>query len=141
MPTFTLTKLRSDVLTIFKQNKSPIKPYEILERLRKIRPNAQPPTVYRVLEFLKSKNVIHELLSQKKYILCQHDQAHCSFCAKEQKHCLITMLICSKCQKVKELQDNQLANSIKNHAKQNGYCLPDSSTFEFIGLCNDCKKI
>ncbi len=49
MTSFTLIKLKCDALNIFKKTKESIKAYQLLEKLRKTRPNAQPPTVYRAL--------------------------------------------------------------------------------------------
>src|SRR5579862_8652027 len=63
-----LTPLRVDVFNLICKSKQPITAYELLRQLRQTRSNAEPPTVYRVLEFLQSANLIHRIETSNAYI-------------------------------------------------------------------------
>ena len=56
-----LTPLRQDILDILRANNKPLGAYEILEKLKHKRPNAEPPTVYRVLDFLIDSKCVHRI--------------------------------------------------------------------------------
>lgn len=131
MTSFTLTKLRSDILNILKKANKPMKAYDILEQLRKIRPNAQPPTVYRVLDFLKTNDAIHEVSHQHSYVVCQTQTI-------KNKHPINILLICSNCKQVSEEKAGKLINSITSIIKQQHF-EPTASTLELVGLCAQCQ--
>lgn len=131
MTSFTLTKLRSQILHILQRADKPMKAYDILEQLRKVRPNAQPPTAYRVLDFFKRNDVIHEITHQHTYVLCQ---ATC----KEEKHPPNLLLICKSCEQVAEAKANEVISSIMPITERQKF-KPITSTIEVIGLCEDCQ--
>ena len=83
-----LTPIREKVLELLWQSHEPIGAYDILAQLAKQedRP-AQPPTVYRALDFLLEQGLVHRLASINAYIGCPHPgEAH--------KGCF---LICQQC--------------------------------------------
>ncbi len=131
MPLFTLTRLRADVLSILEKARKPMKAYDVLAQLRKIRPNAEPPTVYRVLDFLKNKDVIHEITNQHTYFVCQGDNS-------EHEHPTTLLLICSECNNVAEEQATSLSKSLLPLAKKYQF-KPTGSTIELVGLCQQCQ--
>ena len=132
MTSFTLTKLRSDILQILQETKVPMKAYDILEQLRKVRPNAQPPTVYRVLEFLKNNDAIHEITHQHSYVLCQTSTA-------KDEHPINVLLICNSCEQVSEEKASKLIMSLTTLTKQHHF-QPTDSTIELVGLCQQCQQ-
>jgi len=128
---FTLTKLRQDVISILEQHAKPLKAHEILEKLRQIRPNAQPPTVYRVLEFLEKKHVIHQLSNKHSYVLCDSPDSAA-------EHEVDILLTCKNCDNFIESHKNALLEQIKTLTKHHKFKLA-CSAIEILGLCKDCK--
>lgn len=128
---FTLTKLRQDVISVLEQHAKPLKAYEILEKLRQIRPNAQPPTVYRVLEFLEKQHVIHQLSNKHSYVLCDAPDTS----ADEQIDILLT---CNRCDSVVESHETVFLQQIQNLTQDHKFQLA-CSAIEILGLCKDCK--
>ena len=131
MPLFTLTRLRADILSILQQANKPMKAYDVLAQLRKIRPNAKPPTVYRVLDFLKNKDVIHEITHQHAYLACHGNSI-------KNEHPTTLLLICSQCNEVSEEQATTLSKSLLPLAKEYQF-KPTVSTIELLGLCQQCQ--
>lgn len=66
---FKLTSLREQVLSLLLQQVKPIKAYDLLAKLKEIRPSAKPPTVYRVLDFLVEHKAVIRLEACNSYIL------------------------------------------------------------------------
>ena len=65
-----LTALRSLVLELILQSHQPVGAYELLDILKNERRNAQPPTVYRALNFLLDLGLIHRIESLNAYVGC-----------------------------------------------------------------------
>jgi Fur family zinc uptake transcriptional regulator len=66
---FKLTSLREQILDLLLQQVKPIKAYDLLAKLKEIRPSAKPPTVYRVLDFLVEHKAVIRLEACNSYIL------------------------------------------------------------------------
>jgi Fe2+ or Zn2+ uptake regulation protein len=66
---FKLTSLREQVLDLLLKQDKPIKAYDLLAKLKEIRPSAKPPTVYRVLDFLVDHKAVIRLEACNSYIL------------------------------------------------------------------------
>jgi Fe2+ or Zn2+ uptake regulation protein len=66
---FKLTSLREQVLRLLLEQIKPIKAYDLLSKLKEIRPTAKPPTVYRVLDFLVEHKAVIRLEACNSYIL------------------------------------------------------------------------
>jgi Fur family transcriptional regulator, zinc uptake regulator len=130
---FTLTALRKDILDIFLQaQEGSLTAYQVLEQLKKNRKNAQPPTVYRVLDFLSQNCVIHRINSGNSYILCQvngHDHNACEI-----------VVFCQKCHKVNEFSDAVLAALLQKLAKEHQITI-DTHLVELQGLCQKCLTL
>lgn len=125
MQTFTQTKLRREILAILQKADKPMKAYNILAQLRNTRPNAQPPTVYRVLNFLKEKHAIHEIAHHHTYILCQQTQ---------EEHRIAMLLICEQCHNVTEIPASAITNILHLPTFQ-----LKTTTIELLGLCQQCQ--
>lgn len=132
MSTFKLTQLRADVLHILERADKPLKAYNILAELRKVRPKAQPPTVYRVLEFLKLHNVVHEITHQHSYALCQSD------CEQHIQHTNI-LFVCQKCDHVDEACGDKVLKALVPITKKHHF-QPNNSTLELLGFCQHCQQ-
>lgn len=123
-----LTPLRKDVLLILAQAKQPLGAYAILEILRTLRESAEPPTVYRVLEFLEQHHVVHKLSHNNTYVVCktlQHqDQASIVF-------------TCNKCHRSAEFLDNKIINYLNKISAQQHITLTNQ-VLEINGECKNC---
>ena len=126
---FTLTPLRKDVLTIFLKAKKPLTAYEVLALLSKTRPNAKPPTVYRVLAFLNSKCVLHRINNINSYMLCQMDKHDHGTCE--------VMVLCENCHQVVEFSDTVLAAMLCKLAGEHNVKI-NTHLIELSGLCKKC---
>lgn len=128
-----LTDTRKRVLELVWQSHNPIGAYDVLERLNNepkgAKKKAQPPTVYRALEFLLDQGLIHRIESLNAYVGCrapEHDHAG-------------QFLICRDCGVAAELIDEGLEAAIDKRAKAAGFAV-DHPTIELEGRCAECRK-
>src|SRR3990167_9206614 len=101
-----ITQARKAVLTILMSGKKPLTAYEILDQLKKIRTNAEPPTVYRALTYLAEKKLIHRIESNNQYVCCAH-------LSDFRTRCHGILFICLHCQQAFEYVDNDATVFIK----------------------------
>jgi Fur family zinc uptake transcriptional regulator len=127
---FTLTPLRQDILSILAAHDGPMGAYDILNKLRKKRPNAEPPTVYRVLDFLIETKLIHRVEAQNTYIFCSHISDNNTL------HKAI-LLICKICHKTSELEDKSIFDAMTTFARKNKLEI-DDALIEMKGVCKNC---
>ncbi len=129
-----LTPLRETVLKLVWQSHQPIGAYDILAALTKqeSRP-AQPPTVYRALEFLQEQGLVHRLSSINAYVGCTNPRAHANQVHKS------GFLICKQCCITIEVEDPVINKVLQRCAKEHGFSLLDAS-IELTGLCCNCIK-
>lgn len=123
------SKLRQKVLEIVWASHRSIKAYTILENLKAEQASAEPPTVYRALNFLMENGLVHKLNSLNAYIGCSHPlQHHESY-----------FLICEVCNDVVECYDQRIARAIRDTMDKNHF---DSKcvTLEIKGKCQNCQE-
>ena len=65
-----LTAPRLAVLELLSENKEAKTAYELLDQYRKKNPSGQAMTIYRSLDYLVKKQVVHKISSQNSYQLC-----------------------------------------------------------------------
>ena len=125
-----LTPLRKSVLELVWQSHRPVGAYDILAQLAKqeSRP-AQPPTVYRALDFLLEQGLIHRLSSLNAFIGCQHPG----------EHHYGSFLICRECKTTQEVDHAGINKAIQACASEHGFVLSDSA-IELTGLCRYCSS-
>jgi Fur family transcriptional regulator, zinc uptake regulator len=131
MQDLKMTVLRNDILSLFKKAEKPLKAYEVLERLKKIRPNAKPPTVYRVLDVFVKNNILHNIQSQHTYTLCKNDGSH-----DHQSQTLL--LVCNSCSASNEIKHDKISKNISSISSAKNFQLTQS-TVELAGLCANCQ--
>ncbi|PHQ82484.1 MAG: transcriptional repressor [Coxiella sp. (in: Bacteria)] len=129
---FKLTELRKDILDVLLKIKKPLKAYDLLEHVKKIRPNAKPPTVYRVLDFLVNKGVLHRLDKHNAYALCQLDHSH-----DIGQTDIDILLVCKMCMGVTELSDRVLTALIDKIQEERSMII-DSKQIELQCICKSC---
>ena len=124
-----LTEIRRAVLEQVWQSHTPVGAYDILERLNQQDRKAQPPTVYRALEFLMEQGLIHRIESQNAYIGCTHPgEAHAG-----------QFLICRDCGVAAELADSGIETAIGRGAEAAGFAV-EHPTVELEGVCAHCLR-
>lgn len=129
------TPVRRRVLAILLEQPQPLTAYQILDHLRAAQPNAQPPTVYRALEFLLRLGFVHRIESTNRYMACNHGPGD----SHEDAH-WPQLLLCEACGDAREvplateLQD-LLAQLAQGHGFQIG-----QRPLELHGLCRQCRS-
>lgn len=123
-----LTELRREVFKLILQADGPIGAYRLLDRLKETRLRAAPPTVYRALDFLMQQGLIHRVERLNAFISCddagRHDHA-------------VQFLICRTCGNVDEVEDEGIADALRNAADAQGF-KPGHATVELEGTCATC---
>ena len=125
-----LTDLRQAVLNIFIKTKKPLKAYDILNQLKKSRDNAEPTTVYRVLEYFLTHHLIHRIESDQSYTLCHDLQSHQDECA--------LLMHCQQCHAVTEIIDPILQALLRKITQENDF-LVQARHIELSGCCHLCQ--
>ncbi len=125
-----LTDLRKDVLRILYGMHKPMGAYDILEKLKKKRPNAEPPTVYRVLDFLVAAKLVHRIDAKNAYVCCAHLESH------HAQHQTI-LLFCKKCQGSFEYENANIFQAINKFTDKHKLAV-DDALIELKGICEDC---
>jgi len=125
-----LTDIRRQVFELVWQSHAPVGAYDVLERLSTGARKAQPPTVYRALDFLLAQGLIHRIESLNAYIGCATpDNDHAG-----------QFLICRDCGMAAELIDRRIDAAIGKGAQAVGFCI-EHPTVELEGVCAKCQKV
>ena len=122
-----LTALRQRVLELVARSERPVKAYDLLDQVREGEGSAAPPTVYRALDFLLANGFIHKLESINAFIRCHHPRVQHS----------VPFLICDRCQRAVELEDEEVTRLLNEQAAALGF-RPQAQTLEVHGICADC---
>ena len=128
-----LTDLRRHVLGLILDNVAPTGAYDLLDRLRSTRQGAAPPTVYRALDFLLEQGLVHRVASLSAFVGCvdPEDETEGGHAAQ--------FLICSRCRRVTEMEDEALVAAMKAAAGRVGFTL-SKATIEAEGVCAECSN-
>jgi len=126
-----LTPLRKEVLALILNASGPMGAYDLLAKIKSgsDRP-AAPPTVYRTLDFLLEKGLIHRLTSINAYIPCCHPrEGHQA-----------AFLICNECHVVKEASSEGLLQQLHQLAGSDHFNA-QHTIIEISGKCQQCSKL
>jgi len=122
------TAQRRRVLELVCRAERPVGAYEILDQIRE-GATAAPPTVYRALDFLLEQGLVHKLETLHAFIGCTHpEHPHAS-----------QFLICADCGRVKELENEAIAGSLRSLEQETGF-KPQRPVVEVIGTCARCIR-
>ena len=122
-----LTELRRRVLGLMLEADGPMTAYQLLDRLRETRKGAAPPTIYRALDFLIERRLIHKLERLNAFVPCietGHEHA-------------AQFLICRQCGTVTEIEDHAAADALEHAAEREGFH-PGRAIVEIEGTCALC---
>ncbi len=122
-----LSRNQSEILSCLRKAKEPMSAYAILDRVRTVG-ISHPPTVYRALNELMQKGMVHRLQSRAAFVACGHGVCDGKF----------AFAICRQCGKVIEipLSDPEQA-ALRRLAPDQ--ILPEQVTVEIAGLCETCR--
>jgi Fur family zinc uptake transcriptional regulator len=126
-----LTSMRKEVLFILWGAKKPLKAYEILENLSKVKLNSQPPSIYRALNFFVTKGIVHKIESIQSYTLCSEPLKHLYS---------EVLMVCSLCHQVTEVYDPQVQEMFLKLAKIKNFDLKQD-IIELKGTCQQCTYV
>ena len=128
-----LTNKRKQVLSGLLQSGRALSAYELVDYCKEVYGESPPPmSVYRILDFLQSENLVHKLNLANKYIACAHISC-------DHDHGVPQFLICGDCQRVEEITiGKSTINNLKRNVEKAGFHLV-SPQLEINCLCNQCK--
>ena len=125
-----LTKNERLVFSVLRECNSPMKAYELLAALKQNGIKA-PMTVYRALDRLEQKGLIHKLDALNSFVICNH----------ENPHPVQAFLICATCNKAVELAEHEASgldwHTLEALADSRGFNA-HSARLEVRGTCTDC---
>lgn len=127
-----LTEKRQRILELLLVSSIPLSAYEVADTYNKNLQSSMPVmSVYRILDFLESEQLVHKLSSENKYVACSH-------IACSHAHEIPQFLICGKCQKVKEIAiAKRIIEELDQQVAGAGYKLVNSQ-LELQCLCDNC---
>lgn len=124
-----LTEIRRRVLELVWSGHRAVKAYDLLERLSTHDRVAQPPTVYRALDFLLAQGLVHRIESLNAYVGCPlPNDGHAGH-----------FLICRDCLIVIEMAGEAIDLLIDRAAVQADFEVA-RRTVEVHGRCARCRK-
>ncbi len=131
-----LTPLRRQVLALVLDAEAPVGAYALLDRLKRDRPGAAPPTVYRALDFLLEQGLVHKVERLNAFVGCTdgehgHDPGPGGHAHPHQ------FLICGSCGATREVTDAAVTRAVAAAAAKAGFRAV-RATVEVEGVCNRC---
>ena len=125
----TFTKNEKLIFDALSKTSTPQSAYDLLDAVRDSGIRA-PAQVYRALNGLMNKHLIHRIDSSNAYVCCQQP-AH-------EHPDVICLAICDACQQVTELDSASIGDQVVAHAKASGF-ESKLTTVELRGLCANCQ--
>lgn len=129
-----LTRNQSLVLEALRDAGAPVTAYGLLDILREAGFRA-PPQIYRALEKLQARGLVHRLETLNAYMPCQHDHADRTDIACDRA---AIFAICEKCGRAIEMAEDELLRTIAGKAAARGFSMREV-TVELRGLCDPCR--
>jgi Fur family zinc uptake transcriptional regulator len=121
-----LSENDKSVFAILKKNSKPLTAYDVLDKLKGSKIKA-PQTVYRSLDALSEKGLIHRIQSLGAFVACHND---------EEDHGT-QFAVCRDCKDVIELHDHRICNVIHEISSKIKFNI-EREFLEMIGLCDTC---
>ncbi len=123
-----LSRNQSEVLSCLRRAKEAMSAYAILDQVRRVG-ISHPPTVYRALNELMQKGMVHRLESRSAFIACDHGGCDGK----------LAFAICRQCGKVVEIplsgKDQAALLALAPDEID-----PERVTLELAGLCEACRQ-
>ena len=129
-----LTEKRKVVLQGLLQSKQAMSAYELADYCRDELGESMPPmSIYRILEFLESEQLVHKLKLANRFVACVHISC-------DHKHATSQFLICQQCYRVSEIDlKKSTLQTLRNNVENAGYKLV-SPQLEIDCICDKCAN-
>jgi len=129
-----LTQKRQAVLSGLLQSDRALSAYELTDYCKTELGEALPAmSVYRILDFLESEQLVHKLKLANRDVACIH-------IACNHRHAVPQFLICTKCHRVEEIDISQSTISdLRENVEAVGYKLA-SPQLELDCICGNCAN-
>ena len=124
-----LTRNQEIVLNLLENSEEPLKAYTILSDTQKKGIKA-PTQVYRALDKLIEIGKVHKIESKNSYVAC--NISNCTAMTST------SFLICEKCEKVTELEKENLKSFFGGISERLNFKYSDHN-LEIFGFCSTCK--
>jgi Fur family zinc uptake transcriptional regulator len=116
------------ILEILHKSERPLTAYALLEKMHRFGVKA-PPTVYRALEVLVERGLVHRIETLGAFVACHEEEGDHG----------AQFVVCRSCGTVTELHDQRLADSIHTLAKSLRFHI-EREMLELMGLCERCVE-
>ena len=129
-----LTDKRKQILSGLLNSGTALSAYELVDYCRTEYGQAIPAmSVYRILDFLQSQDLVHKLNLANKYVACAHITC-------DHAHGVPQFLICGQCQRVSEITvSKSTIKALERSIDDAGFHLV-SQQLEMDCLCEDCLR-
>ncbi len=124
-----LTPLRREVLRLVLEAKTPHTAYQLLDRLKRTYGGAAPPTIYRALDFLLARNLIHQVVTIAAFVPSTDP-------GRPRR---AQFLICRTCRRVEAIDDEAIRLALKRASDRAGFRIHDA-VVELEGRCARCAE-
>jgi Fur family zinc uptake transcriptional regulator len=122
------TPLRAEMLRLLLARGGSAKAYELLADMQAAHGKTAPMTVYRALDFLVERGLVHRVASSSTFVACHHPDA---------PHADAMFLVCDLCGSAVECDDAALAGSLVQTLRTAGF---DARNVEIRGRCEHCRE-
>jgi Fur family ferric uptake transcriptional regulator len=122
------TPARIAVLKFLESTDMPVDVSLIINYLKKEKINADPATIFRMMNDFLAKGITKEIQLEK-------GKVHYELSSKGDHH----HLVCESCGKIEAVEDNFVPQMEKELAKKHQFLIRRHS-LEFFGLCHNCQK-
>jgi Fur family zinc uptake transcriptional regulator len=128
-----LTAKRKLVLSGLLQSERALSAYELVDYCKENFNESLPAmSVYRILDFLESEQLVHKLEIANCYVACEH-------IACDHRHEVSQFLICTDCRRVKEIAiSKSTLTTLRRNVEAAGFVLR-SPHLETNCLCESCS--
>lgn len=128
------TEKRKQVLSGLLESNKALSAYELVDYCKnKFNESIPAMSIYRILDFLQQEHFAHKLDLANKYVACAHITC-------DHTHEIPQFLICSQCQRVKEIVINKfIINKLQLNIEEAGFRLV-APQLEMNCLCKNCSK-
>ncbi len=117
------------VLDLLQKANKPLTAYQILDLARPSGISA-PPTIYRALQRLQRRGLVHRLEMLNAFVLCRE---------KESSGKLASFMLCEDCGTVEEIHDERLDQIFAEWRQRMSFTLT-KQTVEMLGHCQSCSQ-
>ena len=127
------TQKRKNVLMVLLASTVPLSAYEIAESYKaRFQESIPVMSVYRMLDFLVQRKLVHKLETAAQYISCTH-------IACDHQHETPQFLICDQCGNVKEVGIKKTTIEELERSIQNTGFMLTHKQLELHGICAQCQ--